>query len=225
VRATDLIVGMGTQTTRYFESHGLEGRCHVVAGGIDPALFQPSAAAPDLDIVFVGRLVPIKRVDLFLQAMRHVAAAAPELRVAVIGDGPLRTDLEALTRQLGLAGHVTFAGQQERVSDWLRRAKIFMLTSESEGLSLSLMEAMTCGVAPVVADVGDLGDLVGGDRGFLVRERTAEAFASPAIALLKDPERLQRVRSAAAAAAASYSVESTTARWETILPGLERIAR
>lgn len=225
VRATDLIVGMGTEAVRYFEGHGLGGRCHVVAGGIDTAVFRPGTAASDLDIVFVGRLVPIKRVDLFLHAVRYIASAVPDLRVAVVGDGPLRQDLETLSRELGVSGHVSFAGQQAQVAGWLRRAKIFMLTSESEGLSLSLMEAMSCGVAPVVADVGDLGDLVGVECGFLVRERTAEAFASPAIALLKDADRLARVRRAAAVAAAAYTVEATTARWEAILPGLERINR
>ena len=84
------------------------------------------------------------------------------------------------------------------------------------------MEAMSCGVAPVVADVGDLGDLVGGECGFLVSGRTPEAFASPAIALLKDPDRLERVRRAAISRAAAYSVDATRARWEAILSDLER---
>jgi glycosyltransferase involved in cell wall biosynthesis len=222
VRATDVVIGMGTQTVKYFEAHGLEGRCHVVAGGIDQARFHPPAAARDLDVVFVGRLVPIKRVDLLLSAVRQIAGAVPELRVAIVGDGPLRSSLETLAAEFGIAGVVTFAGQQDDVSRWLQRAKIFMLTSESEGLSLSLMEAMSCGVAPVVADVGDLGDLVGGECGYLVSARTPEAFASPAIALLKDPDRLERVRRAAISRAAAYSAAATRARWEGILSDLER---
>jgi glycosyltransferase involved in cell wall biosynthesis len=221
VRETDLVITMGSRACAYFAARTLPERCHVVAGGIDTDRFGPTTAAPDVDLLFVGRLAPIKRVDLFLRTVALVKQSVGTVRAAVVGDGPLRPDLEDLASRLGLAGHVTFTGRHDDVASWLRRAKVFMLTSESEGLSLSLMEAMCCGVAPVVADVGDLKDLVtDGESGYVVGERTPEAFAAPVLALLQDPERLARTRAAALRAAAPYTDAEATARWNRILAGL-----
>ena len=92
----------------------------------------------------------MKRVDHFHQAQARVARARPEACAFVVGDGPLLDDLQRQARDLGLADRVTFAGHQADVEGWLKQARVFVLTSDSEGLSLALMEGMLCGLPAVV---------------------------------------------------------------------------
>jgi glycosyltransferase involved in cell wall biosynthesis len=217
VRAFDTIVTMGTRAASYFHDSGQQ-RCFVVAGAVDPERFSPSNEPADVDLVLVGRLVPVKRVDLFLGAVAGITARRPGVSALIVGDGPLRSELENLAVRLGIAAHVRFAGQQRDVAAFLRRARIFVLTSDSEGLALSLMEAMSCGLAAVVSAVGDLGDLVrDGLTGYLVAERSATAFVGPLQTLLDDPRGLAAARAAAHRAALPYSLPHVARRWDGIL--------
>jgi glycosyltransferase involved in cell wall biosynthesis len=183
--------------------------------------FSPAEDVATIDLILVGRLAEIKSIDLFLHALRCVADVMPNIKAVVVGDGPLRSDLEQLARALGIDRCVRFLGFQPQVSDWLRKAKIFMLTSRSEGLSLALMEAMMCGLPAVVPNVGDLGDLVeDGVNGYLVSERSAEAFASPVLRLLADDRKYAAFSQAARRAAMRYEMAEVTLMWDGILARL-----
>jgi glycosyltransferase involved in cell wall biosynthesis len=84
----------------------------VVASGIDTAaLARIKPAAEPCDILYVGRLVKDKRVDILLKAFVHVLAARPDTRLVIVGDGIERRNLESLTAMLGIADHVTFTGR------------------------------------------------------------------------------------------------------------------
>ena len=223
VAASDVVITMGTRAVRFFRQRGIETTYHVVAGGIDAATFTPATAPPEFDTILVARLVPIKTIDIYIRAVAEVARTRPGVRALIVGDGPLRQDLESLAKTLGVSANVTFAGQQTNVEDWLRRSRVFVLTSESEGLALSMMEAMTAGLPAVVSRVGDLGDLVDdGHTGYLVGERTPEAFAAKLALLLDDPQRYREFSAAAKAAAARYERGETTRLWNRVLAQLDR---
>jgi glycosyltransferase involved in cell wall biosynthesis len=214
----DLIVTMGLGAARFFRAHGAAGPIHAVPGGIDGARFHPATVPPTSDLVLVGRLVPVKRIDLFLRAVAQVVAVLPKTTALVVGDGPLRGDLEALVRELGIAAQVRFLGQRTDVEDVLRQARLFVLTSDSEGVALSVMEAMTAGLPAVVSAVGDLGDVVEeGVNGHLVTRRAPEDFAERIAGLLADPERLARFAAASRAAAARFEVAAIVRQWDDIL--------
>lgn len=222
--ACDLIITMGTRAKTFFRERGITSACHVVAGGIDASTFgsarRSTSEAPEFDAVLVARLVPIKAIEIFIGAIAELAATRPNVKAAIVGDGPLRESLERLARERGVADRITFAGQQRDVQQWLRRSRIFVLTSHSEGLALSLMEAMTCGLPGVVSHVGDLSDLVThGVNGFLVREREPRAFASRIGELLDDPLRYATFAEAARLAAAKYESAETTRLWDSVLRG------
>lgn len=213
----DLVITMGTRAVEYFKLRGIAANYHVVSGGI-AAAFDPSAARPTRDLVLVGRLVEVKRIDLFLLAIAAASREVPNITATIVGDGPLRADMERLARELGIADRVQFAGQQDDVPKWLRQGRLFVLTSDSEGLALSLMEAMTCGLPAVVSNVGDLGDLVQhGVNGFLVDERTPEAFAARIVELLSDSQRLSAFSQAARQAALRHQTPRVIEQWDGIL--------
>jgi len=217
--AADIIVTMGTRAATFWRDRGARGDVQVIPGGLDPAVYYPSTQPPTLDVVFVGRLAPIKRPDLLLRAIDIVRRRLPEVSLAIVGDGERRPALEQLTRELGLERNVTFMGQRRDVAGLLRQARLFVLASESEGVALSLMEALACGVPAIVPDVGDLADVVtSGENGFLLQDHTPEAFAARIVELLSDPAARARCATAALRSAQAFTREATGRRWEAVLP-------
>jgi len=147
-----------------------------------------------------------------------VAERLPNVKATIVGDGELCNNLERMARELGIEDNVVFAGCQQDVASWLRRAKVFVLTSDSEGLSLSMMEAMMSGLPAVVSDVGDLGDLVeSGVNGYLVPRRSPELFAERLVELLSDDKKLAAFSQAARRSALRYETQATIRRWDAIL--------
>jgi glycosyltransferase involved in cell wall biosynthesis len=216
----DDIVTMGTGAAKYFRDREPGTRVHTIGGAIDPRQFYPSEDPPEYDVVFVGRLVPIKRVDRLIGAIALAAETLTGLRAVIVGDGPLRGELEALAEARGIRGNITFAGRRDDVAAWLRKSRVFVLTSASEGVALSLMEAMMCRLPAVVPDVGDLRDVVDdGINGFVVGTPSERAFADAIVKVLENPERYRRFRDAALARSSSYTPQQVATLWRLPLVG------
>ncbi len=214
----DLVVTMGSRAMEFFRENGVTGDIRVIPGGVDAPCGNSDNGAPPWDVVFVGRLVPIKEIDLLLRALWLVRKRIPGVRAVIVGDGPLRGELEAAAEALGLGDAVEFAGQRDDVPAILGRSKVFALTSATEGLSLALMEAMAAGLPAVVPDVGDLGDLVrDGENGFLVGERTPESFAARIAAILEDAALRRRLSGAARSAMERYGTPCAARQWDSVL--------
>jgi glycosyltransferase involved in cell wall biosynthesis len=137
----------------------------------------------------VARMFPSKRYDNFLKAAAIVNKTLPDTRYALLGDGPLRSELENLGQELGIASKVTFFGEQLDTISHVAAFDIFALISETEGLSLSICEAMALGKPVVATDVGGNRELVeNGKTGFLVPLEDIEALAGAIVRLLQNPE-------------------------------------
>ena len=118
-----------------------------------------------LQCVCVGRLSWEKGQDMLLQAF----ARTPGLSLVLVGDGPMRKDLEELSRTLGIGDRVEFVGWQEEPSSFLARAGLFVNSSRSEGLCISIIEALCEGTPVLATDVpGNREALSGGRFGHLV---------------------------------------------------------
>jgi glycosyltransferase involved in cell wall biosynthesis len=219
----DLVVTMGTGAADYFRRTGFRGECHVVAGGIDAEQRVAEVDASPSDIVVVGRLAAIKRLDVFLDAMARVVRRLPQATATLVGDGPLRATLEEQARRLQLGDRVRWAGFHADVRPWLSRSRVYVLSSDSEGVPLALMEAMMSGLPAVATDVGDIRDLVlDGVNGFLVPRRDPDALADRIVAVLADETTRLALADRARSAALAHETGSVVRRWESIL---ERFAR
>jgi glycosyltransferase involved in cell wall biosynthesis len=214
----DLLVAMGTRAAAFLRDRGARGAIHVIPGGLDAAAFAAAAWPPERDLIFVGRLAPIKRLDLLLGAVALLKRRMPQVSLAVVGDGVLMGTLQARAAQLGIADNVTFAGHRREVAEWVRGSRAFVLVSDTEGVSLSLMEAFACGVPAVVSAVGDLADVVeDGVNGYLVAERTPEAIAARLFELLADERRRQQFAARARATADRFAADAMVRRWDALL--------
>ena len=145
-------------------------------------------------VAIVARLVPVKDVSLFLHAMAKVSSGA---LAVIVGDGELRSALEAESASLGLADRCRFLGWQRDVAAVYAAADVVALSSRNEGSPVSIIEAMAAGRAVVSMAVGGVADVVRPGTGVLVQSRDAATFAAAVSALLSDPEERRALGAAA----------------------------
>jgi glycosyltransferase involved in cell wall biosynthesis len=155
--------------------------------------------------VSVGNLVPLKGHDLAISALRQI----PELRLWIVGGGPERSRLEALTRSLGVDGRVSFLGvlPHERMPEIYSAADVLILASEREGWPNVLLEAMACGARVVATNVSDVPDVITQPAaGVWIRERTVTELVRALREVLAKPLPREQTR----AHALAYTWNATT---------------
>lgn len=178
------------------------GKLHVVRCGIDPSA-MPQPAEPSggpARFICVGRLSSEKGHRGLLEAFFRVRKAIPGAQLDLVGDGPLRAELEALTGNLGIAEAVTFRGALSEAETLARiaAADVLVLPSFMEGLPLVIMEAMALAKPVVASGVAGIPELVrGGANGVLVPPSNWDALAEAMVDLGSDSEQRQRLGAAA----------------------------
>ncbi|MDD5088864.1 MAG: glycosyltransferase family 4 protein, partial [bacterium] len=190
---------------------------------IDPAVFFPGEAARDIDVLVSAQLRARKRPLFTLDVFRRILDDRPETRFCWLGDGPERPAFERELDRLALRDAVEWT-VTDNVADYYRRARVFLLCSINEGLSLACMEAMACGVVPVTTDCGDMADVVKtGITGALVSVEAAPAeFARDVSELLRDDAAWNRQsRASAESILREHGFDSATAAWRQLLSELD----
>jgi glycosyltransferase involved in cell wall biosynthesis len=141
------------------------------------------------NILFVGRLDPIKGIQYLLRAMEIVCKVLPEAKLILVGDGKERENLENLTKILGLSDCVTFVGMipHKKIPDYMDLADIFVLPSLSEGFPIVIPEAMAGGLPIVATRVGGVPDIIeDGVNGYMVEPGNFQEMANKIISILEN---------------------------------------
>jgi glycosyltransferase involved in cell wall biosynthesis len=144
-------------------------------------------------LLFVGRLVPIKRVDVLLRSMWRASGDGLALRLAVVGDGPLRPELERLSDELGLRGAVQFLGYRRDLPRIAAGADLAVLSSDKEGTPVSLIEAAAAGRPAIATAVGGVPEIVTAETGVLVPAGDENGFGLALKRLGGRPDLRQRM--------------------------------
>ena len=181
-------------------------------------------SAPVIGIV--ANLRPVKDLPLFLRAAKIVSDRCSQAAFLVVGHGQQLGELQALAGELGIADRVFFTKGEGRVIDYLGRMSVACLSSASEGFSNAILEYMATGLPVVVTDVGGNRELVlDGETGFLVRDRTPEAFARPLVELLEDDDlRLRMGANGLARCLSNFEMGKTIRNLQDYYLGLVRQA-
>jgi len=171
----------------------------------------------------VGRLAPVKDFDNAIAATAQLVKAGKDAHLLLVGDGPLQTDLAAKADSLGITNHVHLVGRRDDVGNWLAAMDIYVNCSVNEGMSQSILEAMSTGLPLVVTDVGDNGVLVGGATpvGLIVPARDTTALAGAFDQLIGDAEQRHSLGKLAEKRHRElYSLESLVRRYEDLYEAL-----
>ena len=161
-------------------------RVRYVPNGIDLTRFHPALAEEREPVVgTVAALRGEKNLGRLLEAFAMAAAGRPG-RLVIVGDGPERGMLEERAGALGIGGRVAFAGHHGNTAPLYRGFDIFALSSDTEQMPISVLEAMGSGLPVAATDVGDVGSMVAGENRGLVGPLTVEALAGSLGRLLDD---------------------------------------
>ena len=172
VRKSTAVVTVSEGLNRATINLGVDrGRVHTIRQGINREHFYPGdqlAAREGLNLpvdakilIWVGRMAPVKNLDLLLAVMAKLVQNLPELRLYLIGDGDERRRLQRTADELGLSDHVRFQGAvgHDTLADWYRAADLTVLSSHSEGLPNVLRESLACGTPFVTTAVGSVDEI------------------------------------------------------------------
>lgn len=204
----------------------------LIPNGVDIARFtgstrQGARQALGLDaakhyLVFTGRLVQLKRVDVLLDALPHILAQYPHCHALIVGSGDQQQEstqqaLHAQAERAGLTEHVHFLGMREDVAMLLRAADVFVFTSEREGLPNAILEAAAAELPIVATRIDGVSDILDDDSAWLVPAGDPAALAQAVCAALGDAPLAQaRAARAHQRIVSAFSLEAVVQRYEAL---------
>ena len=221
-RRTDLLLTMNGEDHRRAQTFHAK-RTEMVNGvGIDLSRFTEAAPEQrnavrrelgledgDIFAFTVGNVIPRKNQSVLIRAAK--ALNDPRFHLFIAGDGPLESELKALAKELGVENQVHLLGFRRDVCCLSSAADIFLFSSRQEGLSVSVMEAMACGLPIVASSIRGNTDLIdSGKGGFLVPSDDSEGFADAIRKILADPGIREQMKRYNLEKIRRYSIESVT---------------
>lgn len=208
-----------------YKTFKIEKHIHVIHNFVDVARFnrKPIDAfrkviAPEGERVLLhaSNFRKIKRVQDVVKIFANVLKEIPG-KLLFVGDGPERATAEELSRDLGIFDQIRFVGKQEQMEDILAIADLFLLTSEYESFGLAALEAMAAGVPVVSTNAGGLGEIMmDGETGYMGNVGDVETMSQQAISILKDDNRLQQFKMAAAKHAHKFDISHIIPLYEKL---------
>lgn len=242
--ADHVVTNSVAQTAELYDAGIPSRRVSVIPNGVDISRFpypgdrQAARSALHLPangpvIGMVASFYPVKRWDVFLSAAARVARQRPDVNIVCIGEGSLRPAIEESARRLGISGQTRFTGARRDVPALLPGLDVLALSSDTEGLPNSVLEAMASGLPIVATDVGGVAEAVDeGRTGLLTPRADSAAMADGILSLLDKPRRAEEMGAAGRARVeADFSMDTATKAtmdlYERLLtqssPGRERI--
>ncbi|WP_424357747.1 glycosyltransferase family 4 protein [Methanocella sp. MCL-LM] len=217
-RMPDRIIAVSNRTAQALKSSGLPGRkVLVVSNGIPYQHIREIAPAADTcDVLFAGRLIKDKHVDVLIRAC---ALSQGKVRLSILGDGPERESLERLASELGIEGTTRFGGflEEKELIARMKAARLFVLPSSREGFSITTLEAMACGLPVITVDCEKnyATDLIEEGHTGIVAKLDEKDIADTVEMLLDDEPRRQRMSAECVSVTAAYD-------WDLLVGKLEQ---
>ena len=214
-----------------------QSRRSLIANGVDTQVFSPAQAVPATVpgcpfvpgehwlLGTVGRLQTVKNQPLlaraFVRLLQDHPEAAARMRLVVVGEGPLRAEIETLLADANVSHLAWLAGARDDVADVLRMLNCFVLPSQAEGTSCTLQEAMACGLPVVATAVGGTPDLLDhGKSGVLVASDDEAAMATAIWGMYTDPANTLRLaQTARDRALQEFGLDAMVHSYETLFSG------
>jgi glycosyltransferase involved in cell wall biosynthesis len=235
-RQTDRLIGVSSSTVEDLVRLGVAPRekFSVIPLGLDLEPFASLQEGEGADLrtelgvsddevlfAFVGRIVPIKRLDLLIRAFARARSGGAPVQLAVVGDGESRPEFERLASDLGVRSAVNFLGYRRDLPTIAAAADLAVLSSDNEGTPVWLIEAAAAGRPAIATDVGGTSEVVTPDTGVVVPPTDEAALAAAITRLAGDPELRARMGDRARKHVLSrYSIERLLSDTDALYRGL-----
>jgi teichuronic acid biosynthesis glycosyltransferase TuaC len=230
-RRSDRVVAVSRSVSEHLVQLGVDpDRIHIARNGVDHARFRPIVHRPngqELRAVIVGRLTANKGTPLAFEAVARARGAGRDVRLVVVGDGPLEARLRRRAEEPDLCGAVEFVGRVAEVERWLAPADVSLRPSYTEGLPLAVLESLACGTPVICSAVPGTLEAVEHERnGLVVPIGDIQALSAALVRLHDDRAVLARMSRAAVETSASFSwsasVEAHLAAFEAASAAVAR---
>ncbi|MFC2154530.1 glycosyltransferase family 4 protein [Candidatus Altiarchaeota archaeon] len=194
----------------------------IVHNFLDLEKFKQHKMDKIYDVVSVGRLINVKRMDFFLEVVAELKKKFPQIKTAIVGEGPLQDRLEEKRSMLGLKDNVSFLGFRRDIPEILNQSRIFLLTSEEDELPFSMMEALACGLPVVVPDVGNISEVISSEEnGFIIESSLTSDYEKAVSRLLNEDELREHISQNNRRLAQGFGVGRVRKEWGRIFDFLE----
>ncbi len=216
-RFADCVTANSKNAIESLKAYVPERKLHFVPN----ALAKPpvTKAPKEKSILIVGRLHPQKNHAVLLNAFAQTRKKHPDWNLIIAGDGPLMEPLKAQAKALKISKSVTFKGTVKEPYKLYTKASIFVLPSLHEGTPNALLEAMSCGCAPIISDAceGALPYITHGKSGMITPVNDIEALAEALLAIMDNPDRCFEIGQTAQKKVAPLHEKSTADLWQSVL--------
>jgi len=212
----DVITVTGNFTKKFLIEKGIDPKKIYILPHIVDDRFRPLNLRKKYDVIFVGRLAPVKHVEILIEVIALVKKDLPTIRVAIVGDGEEYNRLKELVSSLDLTNHIDFVGFQKDTWKWYNISKLSILTSEREGFPYSVIESLKCEVPVIVSNCGDVNDIVKDNfNGRIISDyNDTKQYAESIVKLLNNPNQIEIYSKNCLQSFSSESIESV---WQKII--------
>jgi N-acetyl-alpha-D-glucosaminyl L-malate synthase BshA len=208
-----------------YKNFNIQKEISVIPNFIDFSRFKKhkkdhfkKAISPNNEYILVhtSNFRKVKRIEDVVKIFKQVNQALP-CKLLLIGDGPERTNIEMLARELEVFDKITFLGKQEQIEEILSVCDLFLLTSETESFGLAALEAMACEVPVISTNTGGIPEVnINGETGFTSQVGDVDDMAKNAIALLKNEELLKTFKKNALKQALNFHIDKILPLYEDL---------
>lgn len=220
-RTTHLVV----QTVRIkdFYSAKLQSRTTIIPNPVTDKVFSLKPTLKQKRIIAVGRLAYQKNYPMMFRAFAKVHHDFPDWQLVVYGNGPQKDEIRGVIERLGMEGHIILAGKSDHVVEEMNKSSLFVMSSDYEGMSNALLEAVCVGLPVISTDVSGARDLITeGVNGYIVPVGNERALTLALSSMLSSPEKMDEMGRQSKALAPRFREEQIVGQWEELIKKVVR---
>lgn len=220
-RTTHLVV----QTVRIkdFYSAKLQSRTTIIPNPVTDKVFSLTPTLKQKRIIAVGRLAYQKNYPMMFRAFAKVHHDFPDWQLVVYGNGPQKEEIRGVIERLGMEGHIILAGKSDHVVEEMNKSSLFVMSSDYEGMSNALLEAVCVGLPVISTDVSGAKDLITeGVNGYIVPVGNERALTLALSSMLSSPEKMDEMGRQSKALAPRFREEQIVGQWEELIKKVVR---